>query len=117
MSGGVREHLLIPLHREASPQDSGSWFVSSDHPIACGHCDQNGSFDNMLEEKKPDAPDSVVVLIGSGSDRVYRELLRPYQEIIRVGLARRGKINFFCDICSLPISDNQTDLIFSSSVP
>jgi SAM-dependent methyltransferase len=70
----------------------------------------------MLEEKKPDAPHSVVVLIGTGREPVYRDLLSPYQDIIRVGLSQNGDVNVFCDLCSLPISNNQVDLLFSSSV-
>jgi SAM-dependent methyltransferase len=70
----------------------------------------------ILEDKQPDAPDSVVVLVGAGADRVYRKILSPYQDIIRVGLAHRGDVDLFCDVCTLPIADNTVDFIFSSSV-
>jgi SAM-dependent methyltransferase/uncharacterized protein YbaR (Trm112 family) len=70
----------------------------------------------ILEDKKPDAPGSAVVLVGSGADSVYKRILSSYREIIRVGLAHRGDVDFFCDLCALPIGDNTVDLIFSSSV-
>lgn len=71
---------------------------------------------NMLEEKNPDAPDSVVVLIGAGFEPVYKRICNHYQDIIRVGLAHRGDVDVIGEICDLPVHDEQLDLIFSSSV-
>jgi ubiquinone/menaquinone biosynthesis C-methylase UbiE len=70
----------------------------------------------MLKEKNPDEADNAVVLVGAGRESVYKELLSSYQDIIRVGLSQRGNVDVFCDLCSLPMRNDQVDLIFSSSV-
>jgi SAM-dependent methyltransferase len=70
----------------------------------------------MLEEKKPDSEDSVVVLVGAGFEPIYKQILNTYRDIIRVGLAQRGDVDLFCDVCELPIVDGSLDLIFSSSI-
>jgi SAM-dependent methyltransferase len=72
---------------------------------------------NILEEKSPDNPNNIVVLIGAGLESVYKKLCNPYNDIIRVGLPRNIEdVNVICDICDLPILEQQSDLIFSSSV-
>ena len=74
------------------------------------------ALNDVLKEKKPDAEDSNVVLIGAGVEAVYRRALAPYHGLLRVGLAKRGDVDIFSDICDLPLADNSIDLILSSSV-
>jgi SAM-dependent methyltransferase len=69
-----------------------------------------------LAEARPDDPDRVTVLIGAGIEKVFARLLSPYRDIIRVGLAQRGQVDLFCDVCALPARSAAVDLIMSSSV-
>ncbi len=71
---------------------------------------------DMLQEKNPDHADRRVVLIGSGFEPVFKKATRGFRELIRVGLAHRGKVDIAADIGELPMQDKTLDLIFSSSV-
>lgn len=71
---------------------------------------------SILDERMPEAEDSRCVLIGTGSEPVYQELLAPYQNVFRVGIAQGGDVDISCDICELPILDDSVDLLMSSSV-
>lgn len=71
---------------------------------------------DMLQQKNPDHEDRRVVLIGAGFEPVFQKATRQFRELIRVGLARRGKVDIAADVCDLPIQDKTLDLIFSSSV-
>ena len=70
----------------------------------------------LLEQVQPDAADTHVVLVGAGFERVYRRILRPYRDIIRLGLATYGEVDVFSDVCDMPLTSNSLDLIVSSSV-
>jgi SAM-dependent methyltransferase/uncharacterized protein YbaR (Trm112 family) len=70
----------------------------------------------LIEEVNPDSDDVCVVLIGAGFESVYRRILNPYGDIIRIGLASRGDVDLFCDVCDIPLPAQSLDLILSSSV-
>jgi len=100
----VFKKIINKLYRYTKPADR-VWTLKSQKVIR-----------NMLNEKKPDAEDSIVVLIGTGFESVYKHVLNTYRDIIRIGLTQRGDVDLFCDVCDLPILDESIDLIFSSSV-
>ena len=70
----------------------------------------------LLVENNPDADDNNVVLIGAGIESVYRHILKPYSNIINIGLATRGDVDICIDICDIPLLNDSLDLILSSSV-
>jgi uncharacterized protein YbaR (Trm112 family)/SAM-dependent methyltransferase len=70
----------------------------------------------ILEEKHPDKPENTVILIGSGHESVYQQILAPYHDIIRCGLAHDGRTDLACDVCKLPFVRDHADLIIASSV-
>ena len=69
-----------------------------------------------LLDKVHSGSDSNIVLIGAGFEKVYQRILKPYRDIIRIGLATRGEVDLFSDICEIPLRADTIDLIFSSSV-
>jgi SAM-dependent methyltransferase/uncharacterized protein YbaR (Trm112 family) len=56
------------------------------------------------------------VLIGSGLESAYREVLDAHPGVVKVGLAQDGRIDAYCDLCALPLRTASLDLLFSSSV-
>jgi len=70
----------------------------------------------LIQEVNPDVDDAYVVLIGTGFESVYKRILKPYRDIIRIGLASRGDVDLFCDVCDIPLFTQSLDLILSSSV-
>jgi SAM-dependent methyltransferase len=60
--------------------------------------------------------ESAIVLIGAGFESVYKRILSPYRNILRIGLATRGEVDLLTDICDIPLRTDSVDLIFSSSV-
>ena len=57
-----------------------------------------------------------VVLVGAGFESVYRRMLQPYKQVIRMGLATRGEVDLLSDICDMPLASEEVDAIISSSV-
>lgn len=98
------EELLQALYKWLKPEVR-VWTIKSQKAIQ-----------GLLEENNPDVHDSNVVLIGAGFESVYRRILKPYRNIIRMGLARLGDVNLFCDTCDIPLLKDRIDLILSSSV-
>ncbi len=96
--------VLRTLYRWLSPADR-IWTVNSQKAIQ-----------GLIEKINPDADDKNVVLIGAGFESVYRRILKPYRNVIRMGLASRGDVDLFCDICNIPLRKDSLDLILSSSV-
>ena len=72
--------------------------------------------EKILAEKSPNDPGRVVVLIGAGYEKVYRQVLSPYDQIVRIGLAHHGETDLCCDSCHMPIKSGSVDMILSSSV-
>ena len=102
-SKGVKQSLKA-LYRWLKPEDR-VWSVKSQKVIQ-----------RLLEELNPDVGDNNVVLIGTGFESVYRQLLRPYKNILRIGLATQGSVDLCTDICDIPLINDGVDLILSSSV-
>jgi len=70
----------------------------------------------LLEINNPDADDANVVLIGSGLESVFRRILTPYKNIIRIGLTNQENMDLLSDICDIPLRKDSINLILSSSV-
>lgn len=96
---------LIPaLYRWLKPQDR-VWSIKSQKAIQ-----------GLFEANNPDIEDRNVVLIGAGFESVYKRILKSYKNIIRMGLAGRGGVSLYSDICDIPLVKDRLDLIVSSSV-
>lgn len=100
---GFKE-LLTVLYRLLKPEDR-VWSIKSKKALQ-----------GLLEEKNPDVDGNNVVLFGAGFESVYKSILKPYKNIIRMGLASRSDVEFFSDICDIPLVTDGLDLIFSSSI-
>ena len=98
------KEFLRALRRWLNPE-SRVWSLRSQKAI-----------EGLLEKNNPDVGDSTVVLIGAGFESVYRRILAPYKNILRIGLASRGDVDLFSDICDIPLVNDGLDLILSSSV-
>lgn len=70
----------------------------------------------LVADCNPDDPERNVLLIGSGMEPVYRQILKPYRNVIRLGLPTRGGVHVAADVCGLPIVSSGLDLVLSSSV-
>lgn len=69
-----------------------------------------------LQQAEPDHPDRVVVNLGAGLERVFRQYLAPYHSLIRFGLPHAGHVDIIADALQLPFRDASIDLFLSSSV-
>jgi SAM-dependent methyltransferase len=69
-----------------------------------------------LADARPAEPGRHAVLIGSGLESAYREVLAAHPGVVKVGLAQDGCIDAYCDLCALPLRPASVDLLFSSSV-
>ncbi|MEM6884739.1 MAG: methyltransferase domain-containing protein [Verrucomicrobiota bacterium] len=98
------KHQLEEFYRWAMPEDR-VWSVQS-----------KAAIERVVEENNPDQNDKRVVLIGAGFESVYQKILAPYRQIFRIGLAMRGAVDAYADICDMPFVDNEIDLLLSSSV-
>lgn len=74
------------------------------------------TIERVLADRNPDAAERTAVLIGAGIEPVYKQILSPYRELIRVGLSHSGRVDVYCDACDLPIAEGRLDLVLSSSV-
>ncbi|MDP6936534.1 MAG: class I SAM-dependent methyltransferase [Candidatus Marinimicrobia bacterium] len=70
----------------------------------------------ILKEKFPDDENMFVVNIGSGVESFYKNIFRPFQGIIRMGIPHDGEVNVYADAMSLPLKNESIDLFISSSV-
>lgn len=70
----------------------------------------------ILAKNNTNESQNNVVLIGAGLESVYRQELKKYRDIIRIGLANRSEVDLLCDICDIPLKDESLDLLLSSSV-
>ena len=71
----------------------------------------------ILKENNPASADKYVMNMGSGEERNYQRLFKPYDhDLIRIGLPHSGNIDVFGDAMQLPIADNSIDVMISSSV-
>jgi SAM-dependent methyltransferase len=95
---------LKGAYRRLKPE-SRVWTVKSQEAL-----------ERLLYDNNPDLDENNVVLVGTGFESVYRRILEPYRGIIRVGLASRGEVDLFCDICDTPLISDSIDLVISSSV-
>lgn len=60
---------------------------------------------------------SNVLNIGSGSEKVYQKIYKEVDnDIIRIGLPDKGKIDIYGDLMNLPLKSESIDVVISSSV-
>jgi len=71
---------------------------------------------NTLRNINPDLENKIVINIGSASERIFKKLFKPYNQIIKIGIPHKGQIDIFGDAMKLPLKNNCLDLIISSSV-
>lgn len=69
-----------------------------------------------LEDINPDDKNRVVINIGSASERIFRKLFKPYDQIIKIGIPHKERVDIFGDAMKLPIKNNCLDLVITSSV-
>jgi len=70
----------------------------------------------LVDNVNPDSDDTQIILLGAGFETAFKRILEPYENIIRIGLASQGEVDFFSDACEMPLQTNSIDLIMSSSV-
>lgn len=70
----------------------------------------------LLQEAEPDDPERVVLNLGAGLERVFRQAFAPYHSLIRFGLPHSGHVDVIADAQQLPFRDGSVDLLLSSSV-
>ena len=79
-------------------------------------CQSKKVLSRILEEKEPDGEESFVVNMGSGVESFYKNLFKPFQGLIRIGIPHNGEVNAYGDAMALPLKNDSVDLFISSSV-
>lgn len=75
---------------------------------------------NVIEQALDDAhaedPNRLVINLGAGFERVFRESFAGKSAVARIGLPHAGSVDVFGDVMEFPLIDDSVDLFMSSSV-
>jgi SAM-dependent methyltransferase len=74
------------------------------------------AIERALSDGRADDPDRLVVNLGAGLERVFRENLAGKRAVARIGLPHAGTVDVFGDVMEFPLVDDSVDLFMSSSV-
>lgn len=78
--------------------------------------DARAAIERLLSETDPAKDGNLVVCIGSGYEKVFRNKFSKYKGVCHVGLPHIGTVNVIGDAMRLPLQDGSVDLMFSSGV-
>ena len=69
----------------------------------------------ILDDAQHDK-DHLIVNLGAGVERVFREEFSEFPNVVRVGLPHAGVVDVYADVTALPLEDRSVGLFLSSSV-